>query len=124
MTAPEPRRSVSYDPLLLGSILLLVGLGLVMVYSASAITAQDKLGDSFFFLKRQAIAAGLGLVAMATAMKLGYRRMARLAYPLLVIAVLLLVAVLVPGVGTLVGGAKRWIRFPGVSVQPAEIAKI
>jgi cell division protein FtsW len=117
-------RRPSYDPLLLVAILLLVGFGLVMVYSASAITAQDKLGDSFFFLKRQAIAAGLGLFGMAVALKFGYRRTARLAYPLLIVAVLLLVAVLVPGLGTSVGGAKRWLRVPGISVQPAEIAKV
>ena len=123
-TSTETRKSVSYDPLLLGSILLLVGLGLVMVYSASAITAQDKLGDSFFFLKRQAVAAGLGLVAMAVAMKMGYRRMARLAYPLLVLAVLLLVAVLIPGAGSAAGGAHRWIRMPGISIQPAEVTKV
>lgn len=118
------RAAIAYDPVLLAAIFGLVGFGLVMVYSSSAITAQDKLGDGFFFLKRQAFAAALGLVAMAVAMKLGYRRMARLAYPLLVIAVLLLIAVLVPGIGTKVGGAKRWIRFPGVSIQPAEIAKV
>jgi cell division protein FtsW len=115
---------VAYDPVLLAAVFGLVGFGLVMVYSSSAITAQDKLGDAFFFLKRQAFAASLGLVAMAVAMKLGYRRMARLAYPLLVVAVILLVLVLIPGLGTKVGGAKRWLRFPGVSVQPAEIAKV
>ena len=118
------KATIAYDPVLLAAIFGLVGFGLVMVYSSSAITAQDKLGDGFFFLKRQAFAAALGLVAMAVSMKLGYRRMARLAYPLLVIAVILLIAVLIPGIGTKVGGAKRWIRFPGVSIQPAEIAKV
>lgn len=117
-------RRPSYDPLLLVAVLGLVGFGLVMVYSASAITAQDKLGDSFYFLKRQATAAGIGLLAMAVAMKIGYRRMARLAYPLLVVAVILLVLVLIPGLGTTVGGAKRWLRIPGVSLQPAEVAKV
>lgn len=117
-------RRPSYDPLLLVAVLGLVGFGLVMVYSASAITAQDKLGDSFYFLKRQAVAAGLGLLGMAVAMKLGYRRMARLAYPLLVLAVIMLVAVIIPGLGTTVGGAKRWLRVPGISIQPAEIAKV
>lgn len=114
----------SYDPLLLVAVLGLVGFGLVMVYSASAITAQDKLGDSFYFLKRQAMAAGLGFLGMAVAMKLGYRRMARLAYPLLVLAVVMLVVVLIPGLGTTVGGAKRWLRVPGISIQPAEVAKV
>jgi cell division protein FtsW len=80
----DAKKPIAYDPLMLGAVLTLVGLGLVMVYSASAIMAQDKLGDSFFFLKRQAIAAAVGVFAMATAMKLGYRRMARLAYPLLI----------------------------------------
>jgi cell division protein FtsW len=118
----EPVR-LSVDPILLGAVLGLLCLGLVMVYSASAVTALEKTGNGFYFLQRQLVAAGMGLLAMATALKLGYRRLARLAYPLLVVTVLLLVLVLVPGVGTLVGGARRWIRFPGVSIQPAEIAK-
>jgi cell division protein FtsW len=117
-------RRPAFDPLLLFAVLTLVGVGLVMVYSASAITAQEKLGDSFHFLKRQAVAAGVGLLAMAAALKLGYRKLARLAYPLLLLAVLLLIAVLVPGVGTVVGGARRWLRVPGISVQPAELAKV
>jgi cell division protein FtsW len=118
----EPVR-LSVDPVLLGAVLGLLSLGLVMVYSASAVTALEKTGNGFYFLQRQLVAALVGLLAMATALKLGYRRLARLAYPLLVVTVLLLVLVLVPGVGTLVGGARRWIRFPGLSIQPAEIAK-
>jgi cell division protein FtsW len=117
-------KRAAWDPVLLFAVLTLVGVGLVMVYSASAITAQDKLGDSFYFLKRQALAAGLGLLAMAVALKVGYRRLARLAYPLLLLAVVLLIAVLVPGVGTVVGGARRWLRAPGISLQPAEVAKV
>jgi cell division protein FtsW len=120
----DSRKPLAYDPLLLFAVLGLVGIGLVMVYSASAIAAQDKLGDSFFFLKRQAIAAGIGFLAMGTAMKIGYRRSARLAYPLMILAGLLLVAVIIPGIGSTAGGARRWIRFPGVSIQPAEIAKV
>ncbi len=115
---------LTYDPWILACVLSLVGLGLVMVYSASAVAAQEKLGNSFHYLERQSIAACLGLLAMATAMKLGYRRMARLAWPLLLLAILLLIAVLIPGIGTVVNGARRWIRFPGVSIQPAEIAKV
>jgi len=120
----EPARAVRFDRLLLLVVMALVSLGLVMVYSASAIAAQQKLGDSFFYLKRQAVAAGIGLLAMAVALKLGYRKLARLAYPLLVCAVISLVLVLVPGVGTTVGGARRWIRVLGFSIQPAEIAKL
>ena len=113
-----------FDPLLLASCLALTALGLVMVYSASAITAQERLGNAFYFLERQAVAALLGLLAMAVVMKLGYRKLARLSYPLLLAAVALLVLVLVPGVGTVVGGARRWIRVLGFGLQPAEVAKL
>jgi len=57
-------------------------------------------------------------------MRLGYRRLARLAYPLLLVAALLLVLVLIPGIGTVVGGARRWIRVLGFGLQPAEVAKL
>lgn len=121
MKAPSP--AVRFDPVLLGAVLALVATGLVMVYSASAILAHDKLGDSFYFLRRQAAAAGLGLFGMALAMRLGYRRLARLAYPILIGGVLLMILVLIPGVGTTAGGAQRWIRLPGFSLQPTELLK-
>jgi cell division protein FtsW len=115
---------VRFDALLLCAVLSLVSLGLVMVYSASAVMAQDKLGDSLYFLNRQLVAAGMGVVAMAVGMKVGWRRLARLAYPLLLLTLVLLVLVLIPGIGTTAGGARRWIRFPGISLQPAEVAKV
>ncbi len=114
---------VRFDLLILVPVVALVVLGLVMVYSASAITAQEKLGDSFHYLKRQAAASGVGLLGMALAMRMGYRRFAPLAYPVLALSVLGLILVLVPGVGTTIGGARRWIRVPGFSLQPAEFAK-
>lgn len=115
---------VRFDALLLCAVLSLVSLGLVMVYSASAVMAQDKLGDSLYFLNRQLMAAGMGVVAMAMGMKVGWRRLARLAYPLLLVTLVLLVLVLIPGIGTTAGGARRWIRFPGFGLQPAEVAKV
>ncbi|CAM4179980.1 putative lipid II flippase FtsW [Corallococcus exiguus] len=123
MKTSPPTAPVRFDPILLCAVLALVTLGLVMTYSASAVLAQDKLGDSLYFLKRQLSAAGLGLVGMAVAMKLGWRKLARLAYPLLLVAIVLLIAVAIPGIGTTAGGARRWIRLPGFSLQPAEIAK-
>jgi len=118
----EPVR-LAVDPVLLGAVLALVSLGLVMVYSASAVTAAEKQGNGFYFLERQLVAAAVGLVVMAAAVRVGYRRLARMAYPMLVLSIVLLVLVLLPGVGTVVGGARRWLRAPGVSLQPAEIAK-
>ncbi|MBI3185529.1 MAG: putative lipid II flippase FtsW [Myxococcales bacterium] len=118
------RAPVVYDPWLLAAVLALLTLGLVMVYSSSAICAHEKTGDGFHYVIRQLVAAGVGLLAMALAMRIGYRKLARLAYPLLVFAVGLMVAVVLPGVGSTAGGATRWIRLGGFSVQPAEVAKV
>ncbi|WP_257460666.1 putative lipid II flippase FtsW [Archangium lipolyticum] len=122
--APSSTAPVRFDALLLCAVLSLVSLGLVMVYSASAVMAQDKLGDSLYFLNRQLMAAGMGVVAMAVGMKVGWRRLARFAYPLLLVTLVLMVAVLIPGIGTTAGGARRWIRLPGFGLQPAEVAKV
>ncbi|MHB8417410.1 MAG: putative lipid II flippase FtsW [Myxococcales bacterium] len=123
----DPRRGVPASPpdaVLLWAVLALCALGLVMVYSASAVTAKAATGNSLFYLERQAAAFALGVAALAGALRLGYRRLAPLAYPLLLLGFLGLALVLVPGVGTSAGGARRWIRFPGGSFQPAELAKL
>jgi cell division protein FtsW len=112
------------DTVLLWAVLALTGIGLVMIYSASAVSARQRLGDDFFYLKRQMIAALVGVGAMLFALRLGYRRLQALAYPLLLLGFIALCVVLVPGIGQSIGGARRWIRFPGASLQPAELAKL
>jgi cell division protein FtsW len=112
------------DLVLLCAVLGLTALGVVMVYSASAITAEAKLHDQFYFLKRQLAGVGLGITLLAVAMKLGYRRLEPLAWPILGVTLAALVAVLVPGIGHAAGGARRWIPLGFFSFQPAEAAKI
>src|SRR5262249_56085624 len=68
-------------------------------------------------------AAFVGMCVLAVAGRVGCRRVARLASPMLLVSIVLLVLVLVPGVGTVVGGRGRWLRLPGLGLQPAEIAK-
>lgn len=110
------------DPLLFTVVLTLTALGLVMVYSSSAIFASQRFGDSRFFLIRDLVWALLGLLAMSVTMRIDYGLYRRLAYPLLGLATLLLGAVLV--VGSRVNGAKRWFHLLGLSFQPAELAKV
>ena len=113
-----------YDRVLALTALLFAGFGVIMVYSASAIRAQERFGDPHLFLKRQAVWAVLGLGAMLWAMHLDYRRLQRWT-PLAVIAALVLLGVvLVPPIGVKVNGARRWIRLLGFSFQPAELAKL
>jgi len=117
-------KEAKWDKGLLVAVLALSAIGLVMVYSSSAILAYERTGDSFYFLKKQAFAAGMGFLALVLALKLGYRRLARLAYPLLLLAVVLMVLVLIPGIGVKAGGAYRWMRLGGFSFQPSEFAKL
>jgi cell division protein FtsW len=118
------RGSLRYDPVLLGAVVALAVFGVVMVYSASAVFAGERLRDSLFFFKRQAAGVGVGLMMVLVVMKLGYRRLEPLAAPLLVFSIALLVLVLVPGLGHAAGGARRWLRIGPVSFQPSELAKI
>jgi cell division protein FtsW len=111
------------DLVLLCAVLGLWALGIVMVYSASAVSAATRLGDGTYFLKRQLAASGVGLCVLLLALKVGYRRMAPLTYVAFGLTVVLLVLVLVPGIGSTAGGARRWIRLPGFGLQPAELAK-
>jgi cell division protein FtsW len=126
--ATRPQRALKpalrYDPVLLGVVLLLTMCGVVMVYSASAVFASERLHDGLWFFKRQAAAAGLGLLAMFGAMKLGWRRLESLAAPLLLLSIGLLLLVHVPGLGHSAGGARRWLRLGGLQFQPSELAKV
>ncbi len=112
------------DRLLLLVTLVLVGLGIVMLYSASAIRAQERFGDPTFFLKKQFVYAVLGLLAMAWAAGRNLKTFQRLTPILFLGSLLLLLLVLVPHVGIRINGARRWIRFFGLSFQPGELAKL
>jgi cell division protein FtsW len=120
----ELRPALRYDPVLLGAVLLLVAAGVVMVYSASAVYAGARLGDGLYFFKRQAAAAAGGLLLLLGAMKLGYRRLEKLAVPLALLSLALLVCVQFPGIGHAAGGARRWIKIGLLTFQPSEVAKV
>ncbi len=122
--APADPRPRAFDAWLAAAVLLLTAGGLVMVYSASAVKAGTELHDQFYFLKRQLVAAGLGLGLLLLGLRLGARGAEKLAYLLLGVTVLALLLVLVPGIGRVAGGARRWINLGLFSFQPAELAKV
>jgi cell division protein FtsW len=110
---------------LVAVVLALTVFGLVMVLSASSVTSLHQLGGTpLLQFKRQLAWAVLGLAAFVVASRVDYHRLARLARPLLGLAVVLLVAVLVPGVGIEVRGSSRWLGLGPVVFQPAELAKV
>ncbi len=110
-------------PLLL-TCLALVSIGLVMILSASSIQAYSRFGTSFSYFNRQMVGFGIGLVAMAVMARSDYRKLRPLTRPLLAFNILLLVAVIFPGIGSTRGGSSRWLVFGPVSIQPSEIAKL
>ncbi|MCF6523027.1 putative lipid II flippase FtsW [Streptomyces sp. JJ36] len=111
--------------LLLGGSLLLTGLGLVMVFSASQIEALRSGLDSTYYFRKQLFAAvlGAGLLLLASRMPLALHRAT--AYPLLLGSLVLLCLVQVPGVGHAVNGNQNWIQLGGpFQLQPSEFAKL
>jgi len=102
--------------------LALVAFGLVMVYSASSARALLGADDPAYYLKRQALYAVAGLVALVLLSRTDYRRLRHAAGPLLLASFVLLVAVL--AIGTAVNGARRWIPLGTLTFQPSELAKL
>jgi cell division protein FtsW len=116
-------QSMQYDIALLFPVLFLVGVGIVMVYSASSALALKKFGTSYYFLQKQSIFALLGIVVLVVSCHIPYRAYRSLAYPLLFLAIIFLTVILVSGFGYSAGGAKRWFRFDGFTFQPSEFAR-
>lgn len=110
---------------LVAVILALTVFGLVMVLSASAVSSLHQYGGSpLSQFKRQAMWAAVGAVAFVAASRLDYHRLRRFAPPFLGLTVLLLLAVLIPGVGVDVNGSTRWLGVGPLVFQPAELAKL
>jgi|1_EtaG_2_1085319.scaffolds.fasta_scaffold00025_116 cell division protein FtsW len=111
------------DQWLLLSTIAIATIGLVMISSASISFAEHNLGDGFYFLKRQMLYMTLGLVVAALFLYMPSRFWYHNAVPLLVVTIILLVAVLIPGIGRRVNGAQRWIPLGPLNLQVSEVAK-
>ena len=105
--------------------LLLTGIGLMMLFSASFPSAYYETGSAGYYFKRQAIFAAAGVVAMLVVGRFNYQRWRGAAKMLMVLAIFLLLLVIIPGVGITKNNATRWLGIDGVlTFQPSEIAKL
>ena len=104
--------------------LLLVGIGLAAIYSASNVIALDRYGSAYYFLIRQGIFAGIGVCLMVIASRYDYRNLQGFATYIFVGCIFLLVLVLIPGIGVVRGGARSWLGIGSFGVQPSEFVKI
>jgi cell division protein FtsW len=116
-------RSRRIVTLLLGATAFLVATGLVMVLSASSVSAFADYGDSFMFVQRQGVYAVIGVLGLVVTSRMRYESWKRLALPLLILTLGMLVVVLHPSSGIEAYGSSRWFRVGPVTVQPSEIAK-
>ncbi len=109
---------------LCATIAVLNVIGLVMILSASSVAALSNYGSSWYFFNRQLAWALFGALAFVIAARTDYHAWRRIAPYVLMVTIVLLVAVLVPGIGIVVDGSRRWLGTGPLRVQPSEIAKI
>jgi len=120
-------RRERHDPAfgLLLAVMALSAIGIVMVYSASSVRSYFNNADPAAQGMEQIVWAAIGLVGLLVASRIDFRHLRYLAIPIFVITLALLVAVLIPGIGSEINGSRRWIVIPGFgSLQPAEFAKL
>jgi cell division protein FtsW len=122
--SPRATKRVAMDHSLLIITIVLALVGLVMVFSASAVVAGNRFHDPGYFLKRQLAWLAFGFLLLHLASHIDYIWWKRLSFPFLGLTVVLLVMVLMPAFGVSVKGARRWLRLGLISIQPAEIAKL
>lgn len=122
-----PKKPVgTRSPLFVGILVIVVVLnliGLVMVLSASSVTALYEYDSSWYLFERQFIWVAIGSAAMVFCMRFDYHDLTRYVKPMLVGSIALLVLVLVPGIGVNVNGSSRWLGWGPARIQPSEFAK-
>jgi len=111
------------DPWLLLTVAALLALGLVMVFNVSYFWGQDRFGDPLYFFRKHCIAIAVGAAACLVTSRVPSAAYRRAAYPLMIGVLLALGLVLVPGVGVVRSGARRWMHLGPLAFQPSEVAK-
>ena len=119
---PKKKKKYFFDYTMLFIVLFLVLFGLVMLYSTSSYEANIKFEDPAFYFRKQAIASAIGIVVMLVVMLVDYHYVQRFAFIAYVVSLILIILVLTP-LGYEAGGARRWLNL-GMSLQPAEVAKL
>ncbi len=105
-------------------VAILLGIGLIMVFSASEVSAYLEEGDSLYYFKKQFLWMIISVAALIFASHFNYKRFKHWSMLILGISIFLLVLVLIPGIGTEVNGSTRWIDLGPIGFQPSEVSKI
>lgn len=114
----------SIDLVLLSVVTVLVGIGLLVVYTGSAVDAAKRWGDDMIFVNQQLWGVALGFVALTVVSRIDYRTYRKHTRLIYLLTFILLLAIWIPGVGVEVNGARRWLNLIFMRFQPAELAKL
>jgi cell division protein FtsW len=114
------------DGAILWVTVLTAAFGVLLVYDASAVSAalRNRFDSATFFFERQLIWFVIGTACMILASRLSVNRLQKYIVPGMILTIVLLIMVLLPGIGHSAGGARRWIRIGGLSVQPGELMRL
>lgn len=124
---PEPTKTIHpflSEKSILFPVILLSGIGIIMVYSASSSISMEDHSTAFYYMKKQALFFGISLCVMFVTASFPYKLYRSFSYIILFTAIALLVAVLIPALSIKAGGASRWLNLGGLTFQPAEFAKL
>ncbi|HZR79705.1 MAG TPA: putative lipid II flippase FtsW [Candidatus Binatia bacterium] len=113
----------SLDGWILGAALLLLGLGLVMVFDASFFIGQERYGNPYALVRRHVAFLVAGLALAALVLRIDARRLERWAYPAALLAIALVALSVIPGIGQVRGGARRWLSLGILAFEPSELLK-
>lgn len=116
--------SSRFDYSMLLCVAALLVFGLIMVYDAAVVQGFKDYGDKYYYIKQQLVWMGLGIITLLTFTFFNYQFLRKLALPMFIFSLILLLAVFIPGLGFSAGGAHRWLKLGFVNIQPAEIIKL
>ncbi len=125
----EERKGLSYflnyvDYWLLFAVIFLLGIGILMVYSTTAVQSQEYYGDTVFMVRKHFIHVLIGMLFCFLAYRINPDKLYQYSVPILLFSLLLLALTLIPGIGHVAGGARRWLVLGPIRLQPGELAKL
>lgn len=112
------------DRILIYTIFALLAFGLIMIASAGIAYSRTRFGDSYFFFKRQLLGVSIGLAVLYLTQRINYKFWKKVSFPMFIAGVALLILVFIPGIGSKIYGASRWIQVGAFSFQPSEMLKL
>ena len=120
----ENKKKGAPDYLIIFIVITLLTIGLIMILSASSIRAYNLYGDSYYLFKHQLVWTIIGLISLFIFMNIDYHIYKKYAKLILIVTIIGLILVLIPGIGRMAGGSRRWIGIGPIGVQPSELTKL